>query len=742
MPPVRSATFVRFSWRTFLLGGVVLAAMFALHYRFHSAFERADLFAYDLRINQISPRPASGMVVVAQIDDRSIAQLGQWPWPRSVLARLEDAFKYYNVAVVGYDTIFSEADQNDVERSEIAKRLSGLGWKREKIGEILGSGNDQAFATALKSQGSTILSYAFESHNLRSALKITNTAGYLSKLRPPPPMAYGIVQEAPNTPEELGLLEADAYLPPVKELNDAAHALAYVDVEADADGEIRSVLSTIRFHDRYCVPLSLAVASVFAGDATLALKMNPDGVAGVSIKGLPVPVDLYGRMLINFRRGKDPFVRYSISDIIAHAIPRENLSGKIVLVGATGHGLGDRAVTPIGADIPKVFIHAHAIDNILTGDFIQRPLEAEAIAFYFAFAMGLAIALAVAGLSGMSSAAVVVILAVGYYVYAQDRMVSDGIVISIVFPLVTAILVYMMLAGYRYVTEGLEKRHLRLAFEHYLHPHVIASIIDHPGGVKLGGERRHLSILFADIVNYTGLAERTDPAALVALLNDYMTKMTDDIMESGGVVDKIRGDGIMAFWGAPLDLPMHARAAIDCGLKMLTELHAMRERDPRFAAIDIGVGIATGDAIVGNFGGEHRFDYSVIGDTVNLASRLEGLTRQFKVHLLVSLPTYVEAGGGFIGRELGQVKVKGKELYVPIVEVVGRENDHVDPAFYRRFGDALNLLRDGAAAAAREELVRLGAERPDDAPIQIFLEKMAADPEHPPTDMVFEFDTK
>jgi adenylate cyclase len=221
-----------------------------------------------------------------------------------------------------------------------------------------------------------------------------------------------------------------------------------------------------------------------------------------------------------------------------------------------------------------------------------------------------------------------------------------------------------------------------------------------------------------------------------------MTKMTDHIMESGGVVDKIRGDGIMAFWGAPLEVSNHARAAIDSGLAMLKELEAMRTHDPRFAEIDIGVGIATGDAIVGNFGGQRRFDYSVIGDTVNLASRLEGLTRQFKVHLLVSRVTYTEAGAGYIGRELGLVKVKGKELLVPIVDVAGRDNDSVDPSFYRHFADALAMIRAGNIFSARAELERLGEARPNDTPVRLYLDRLAADPEHPPAEMVFEFDTK
>ena len=254
--------------------------------------------------------------------------------------------------------------------------------------------------------------------------------------------------------------------------------------------------------------------------------------------------------------------------------------------------------------------------------------------------------------------------------------------------------------SWRYFAEGAEKRHLRHVFEHYLNPDVIASVVDNPTGLKLGGERRHLSILFSDIVNFTSRAERTDPEPLVALLNTYMTVMTNLILQSGGVVDKLMGDGIMAFWGAPLAIENPAREAIKCALRMMEELEALAKRDERFADLKIGIGICTGDAIVGNFGGEQRFDYSVIGDTVNLASRLEGLTRPFKVGILANRPTLEEAGGGFITREIGLVKVKGKDVLVPVIEIVALEGDGVDPAYYQRFASAIAMLREGDSPEA------------------------------------------
>lgn len=735
-----SAHALKFSWRTFLLGLVLLAAIFLLHYRFYRAFERMDLIAYDLRINAVAAHPASGLVAIAAIDDKSIAQIGQWPWPRAVEARLVDALKDYKVKVIGFDAIFAEQDENDVTRGEIAKRLHALGVNPKAVAETLGPSNDEAFAAAMKRQGQTILGYEFLSHDFRKLETGAKTVGFSSKVLPPGPAEYGIVRKSSGT--QHALIHADEYQPPLTTLGNAARSTGYFDVDADADGENRTMMTVIQFDGRYCLPLSLAVANAYAGGATMMLGLDPEGVSAVAIAGLRIPVDEGGRMLVNFRRGSDPFAYYSVSDIIHHLIAPEKLAEKIVLVGATAHGLGDRGVTPVNGYMPRVEIHANAIDNIVQGDFIRRTPEGREIAFFGALILGLLMAAGVAGLSAMASAALGVILAVGYYTYAQARLTDDGLVIPVVFPMLVALATYMALAGFRYITEGLEKRHLRHAFEHYLHPDVISAVIENRDGLKLGGERRHMTILFADIVNYTGLSEKTDPAALVALLNNYMTKMTDHIMENDGVVDKIRGDGIMAFWGAPLDVPNHAHLAIESGIAMLAELSVMQKSDPRFAELDIGVGIATGDCIVGNFGGERRFDYSVIGDIVNLASRLEGLTRQFKVHLLVSLDTYTEAGAGFIGRELGLVKVKGKELFVPVVDVAGRANDSVDPAFYNRFALALKMIRGGSARTAISELEHLSEERPNDTPVKMYLERLAADPDHPPSEMVFEFDTK
>lgn len=729
-----------FSWRTFFVGIAVTALIFALLIMYPGALTFAELKITDLRMNARTAHPPTNQVVVVGIDQKSIAALGHWPWTRDVMTQFQDALASYRPKVIGYDLLFSEADSDVAARREIASRLTALGLKDAQIQEALGHDHDQRFADSIKAQGNTFLGYAFQSHEIGRAATGAE-AGYLRNMLVPPPLAYTLIHRAAEGALPPAI-RAYAYLPPTPILNSATRGIGFYDIDADADGEIRNELTVIDFHGRMCVPFFLAVAQAYYDGAPLKLDLEADRVTSVAVGHIVIPVDEMGRMMVTFRGAAGTFPHFSAVDVLDHRIAPDALSGKVVLIGALAQAIGDRSVTPAGAEFPRVEIHANAIDDVIAHDFIDANItDTIAMERIWATVLGVAISLAVAYLTASIAFAAVLILIAAYFGFAQYLLIERGVLAGVVFPLAVAAGVAGALAIFRYWTEGREKRRLRHAFEHYLHPDVIASVVDNPGGLKLGGERRIVTILFADIVNYTGLSERTDPVALVALLNDYMTKMTDFILESGGVVDKIRGDGIMAFWGAPVEIPNHARAAIDSALAMLAELKSMREHDPRFTTIDIGVGIATGEAIAGNFGGARRFDYSVIGDTVNLASRLEGLTRQFKVHLLVSKETYAAAGNSYIARDIGLVRVKGKSNAVPIMEVVAASNG-ADPAYYDRFESALENLRQGDPQQACSTLEAMRAERPDDGVIALYLEKLAAAADSPAGELVFEFDTK
>lgn len=740
--PSRSNRY-KFSLWTFLVGLAVVATMVMLN-RFH-VFDRYELSMADLRMYWHSTPKTTGAIKIAAIDDKSIAELGQWPFRRSVMAQFERALNDYKVAVVGYDVLFSEPDNLDAARASLVERLEKSGTTKVRAEELLGESNDQAFANAIKAQGRTVLAYSFGTLNAAGKTQGVLEQGFTTEMLLPAPLSYSLARIPPGMVREL--FGSKWYRPPIPILNQAAHSTGYVSTDSDDDGVMRAQIMVARFHDGNRVPLSLAVLKALAGDGNLILNFGVLGEQKVIIQNpngeteREFPINEHGQMLVNFRGPEETFPHFSFTDILHQRVPASNLMEKIVLVGATARGLGDRFNTPEAADFPGIEIHANAIDDILQNDVIVRSAD-NGIEGLWSIALGLLMVLAASFLPANLTAMAAVILGASYTLVARQLLWHDHRLIGIVYPLLMLASTYMVLAGFRYYEETKEKRYLRHAFEHYLHPSVIASVVDNREGLKLGGERRVLTILFADIVNYTGLSESTDPVELVTMLNEYMTKMTDHILESKGVVDKIRGDGIMAFWGAPNDVPHHAQAAIDAALAMLSELKGLNATDPRFKTIDIGIGIATGEAIVGNFGGANRFDYSVIGDTVNLAARLEGLTRKFKSRLLVSRETVMLAASKkYIKREIGQVRVKGKERPVAVVEIAGHANDGVDPGFYDRFAYLNELLQNGQADEARAELSRLLEENPDDGVITMYAERFA-ELEELPREMLFEFDTK
>jgi adenylate cyclase len=722
---------------TIVIGLVTVAAVTALKEYYPKAFEWAELKASDLRIYRGAKRKPTGDVVIAAIDDKSIAELGRFPWPRSVEARLVDALHDYRAAVVGFDVAFSEHDPGDIEQAALVQRLEMAGIAERVVHNALGSSNDLAFADAIRQQGSTYLGYFFQSHMFHHATGAELTS-FRAKLIEPPPVAYNLIFKGPGARQQTYI--ADGYLPPIQLLNSAARGTGYVDIDEDSDGTTRSEPTVIKFDGRYCAPLFLAMADAYLGRPPLSLHFDADGVSSIAIGARVIPVNQRGDMLVHLRGQPGTIPRFSIADIIAHRAPAAALANKVVLVGLTAHAIGDRIVAALGGDYPGVEFQATAIDNVLAGDFIYNSLYLTAMERISAWLMGAGATLAAAFMTALSSVLVVLALAAGYIGYTNWELIANGRLIGVIFPAVTLFATYLMVISYRYFAEGREKRFIRSAFELYVHPDYVASLMKDSSMLQLGGERRHLSILFADIMGFTSRAERSQPEPLVALLNTYMTAMTNVIFETGGVVDKLMGDGIMAFWGAPLKAENPARDAINCAIGMIRALHKLAAHDSRFADIHIGIGIATGDAIVGNFGGEKKFDYSAIGDTVNLASRLEGLTRQFKVNILVNRQTYDEAAGDYVARQIGLVKVKGKDQRVPVVEIAGHQGDGIDPAHYQRFSEALALLQQGQSPEA--DLRSLQREWPDDHVTAMCLERLHATNGEGPREMVFEFDSK
>jgi adenylate cyclase len=714
--------------RTLLVGIGLVIATVAIISVASSFFSNAELKILDIRMYSKAPTPPLGVVAIAAIDDHSIEELGRWPWPRRVLAKIVDSLHRYNARIVCLDLLFSDPDNSENASFAPGTRPSP---------SSAATPNDRVLADAIRSYGNVFVGIPFKFEGQREEMH--GLTGFSDKPFTVTPNAYAMVRLNPQD----NLRVAKAYLPLLDVIARSARGIGFVNIEADRDSIVRSEPMAISFGDRYYIPLGLAAVAAYYGNSALLLRPGADGRLRVLVGDKEIPLDEYGEMIIRFRGQGGTFPTYSVSDIVSGKVPPHALANKIVLVGATGTGLEDLKPTPLDTDEPGVEVQATIIDNILRGDFLVRSMLGVQEVF-FALALGFVTVIASTYLGALWAGMAEALLALIYISYAQYMLFWKHEVIGIFVPIFIAIVTYTVLGFYRYLTEGREKRYLRTVFEHYLHPEVINQLVEHPELLRLGGERYHLTIMFTDIVNFTSRAERTPPGALVSLLNTYTTAMTDLILESRGVVDKLMGDGIMAFWGTPVDVPNAAKAAIDCGLAMLSRLNELRREDSRFSDLYIGIGIHVGDAIAGNFGSARRFDYTIIGDDVNFASRLEGLTRQFKVPLLVSAETLREAGSDeYLCREIGMVKVKGKADLISIVEVVGTKTDlEKDGLFYRSFADAMTLARAGSWQAASASLSRLLEQRPTDEVTRLCLEKIRLNQGLSRGQLMFEFDTK
>jgi adenylate cyclase len=693
----------RATFATVSTGLLAAAAVLLIAAIFPTVWEYLDAITSDFEVYYLRPSRPTGNVVIAAIDDASIAKFGRWPWSRNIQSLILEKLGHYHASVIGFDMVFSEPES---------------------------PASDSGLAQAMDKYKPIYIGYFFNT-TLTSADEAVNI--YKRVLRDPPPSSYSLVRKA--TASVLEPPSAVAYFPPIPQLNRASAGAAYLNIDEDVDGAVRSYPTVIRFDDLYCVPFFLELADSYLGHPPLSITLTANGVAEVLAGSRPIPVDESGKTALRYRGPAGTMPRYSVASIIAERVSSRALEKKIVVVGVTAVGLGDRFATPAGSDFPGVEIQATAVDNVLAGDFIRHPWTARLEEAILSLAVSIVFTLGLASTTAIFGPPLMFIVAAACFCYSLLRLSHDNTLVSIALPWSTLAVTYLAVVSYRYVSEGRQKRYLRSVFELYLNREIIASIVSNPAALKLGGQRQHLSILFADIVDFTSRAESTDPEKLVSLLNTYMTVMTNVILKHGGVVDKLMGDGIMAFWGAPAQSSNPARQAIECALEMLGQLRLLAQRDGRFDDVEIGIGIATGEAIVGNMGGENRFDYSAVGDKVNLAARLEGLTRVFGARILTEGRTLEESGGGFVTREIGLVRVKGKQQLVRLVEI----GNDADAAYYSRFAHAVGMLRLSKSPVA--ELCQLLVERPQDRVAAMWLERLGAEASDA-REMTFSFDLK
>jgi adenylate cyclase len=604
-----------------------------------------------------APPQLEAGVVIVDIDDESLAQVGQWPWPRSTFAALLDGLHTLGARVVGMDVLFAEADR--YSPPVYARSLAALAPEIAAALQALPD-NDAAMARAMRRQA-VVLGVAGIGRVSPDFPGISDAASRVATLgRDPRQFLSGF-------PGLVGVVPA---------LAEAASGFGLVSVSPDVDGIVRRVPLIASAGGHILPGLALETLRLALGETTLIVRSSGTGVEQVSLRGVGIPVDAQGRAWVRFGlRQPDRYV--SAADVLAGTVPRQRLSGRIVLIGTSAAGLGDIKQAPLVGTTPGVEIHASLLETLLAGTVLQRPQHIVQLEPVILLVLGLALAwlgpmVRASFLPALLGLVVAAGLYATWYMFRYHELLVDATYIA---GGLGVLLFWLAMA--RYVREESRRRTIRNAFSRYLSPVMVDKLASGAGALKLGGERRELTVLFSDIRSFTGLAERyeSNPEGLTQLLNRYFTAMTTVILDHSGTIDKYIGDAIMAFWNAPLPVQGHPRQACLSALGMRKELRALNEAlhadpDQPDLTIRIGVGINTGECFVGNMGSDLRFNYSVIGDPVNVASRVETRSKSYGVDIVIGESTR-QAAADLALLELDQVQLVGKSATTRLYALLG-----------------------------------------------------------------------
>jgi len=471
-----------------------------------------------------------------------------------------------------------------------------------------------------------------------------------------------------------------AFLSPLPEIIKSSAAFGYFNADADPDGPFRRLRLLNKHNEKMYPALSLAaVAKFYDGDIR---PMNSDLFPGTRLSGIEIgedlfiPTDDHGRLLVNYYTTPvDYFPTISVADFVNNTVDPSAYKGKIVLFGMTALGLKqDIRVTPFDQATPGVYIHASAIQNMLDRRFLERFYGIALIEALLYLILGIILGLALPRLPMWGGLIAAFAFGIGLYIFDAFFVFPRGTWIMNILPSLQVFLTFVGTNVYGYFTEGKEKRQIRKAFQFYLTKSVVDEMLKDGTKLQLGGERRICTVLFSDIRGFTTISERLSPEELVSLLNSYLTPMTNLVFKYDGTLDKYMGDAIMAIFGAPVAYKDHATRCCYTALEMMAELHNLQAmwREKGLPEIDIGIGMNTGPMSVGNMGSEIRFDYTVMGDNVNLGSRLEGINKQYGTNIIISEFTLAAAKDDIHVRELDSVRVKGKREPVRIFELLGK----------------------------------------------------------------------
>ena len=631
----------------------------------------------------ISPRQSQTKdnILILDIDEKSLSEIGQWPWSRSVLSELVDQTNLS--AALAFDIVFAEADRTG------SKELMNLYKKNNDFVKSLKGlpDNDDLFANSIKDHGTVVLG-AIPSNSLKNNFQ----------------MRFGLIQQG-DDPKKF-LREYKGIQTNLKILNSSSAGIGSMSI-GNNDSIIRKLPLFENINGSLVPSLSLELLRVAIGASTYQIKSSnasgetafgeETGINHVKLGNLIIPTNPDGSVWIHYPEVSVDSI--SVSDIIKQKYPKDFFKDKILIVGTSAPGLFDLRSTPLKNNVPGVKIIADLTDQILSGSFLQRPDWIFGLELFTGFTLAILITIFIQFLGPVGGLSVFLIgngisIFGSFYIFENYLFLIDPIS-----PLVICLISYLVITFFNFLFTELERRKVRNAFSQYMSPVMVEKLAQSNKSLKLGGERREMTFLFSDIRGFTAISEKykDDPESLTVLINSILTVLSNEVLDQDGTIDKYMGDCIMAFWNAPSEDPFHREKSIEAAFKMSEALNKLNESLDRKGEnkLSIGIGINSGECIVGNMGSEKRFDYTVLGDAVNLASRLEGQSGNYGMQIILGEETIKKISKHeYLQFELDLISVKGKSEPTSIFTVFNSWNAEVAyEVFYEEHMDFLKNYR-------------------------------------------------
>ncbi len=716
---------------------IALTAVFLLHVGGKltiPAFSTMENQAYDARLKLTLPPRQENQVVVVDIDEKSLAEIGRWPWNRNVMAEINDnLFDYYKIKTIGFDIVFAEADID--EGGKLLEKMSKGSLKDDEIFQqeyrkiIASLQRDEIFAKSLENR-KTIMGVVFR-----------NDSADEFKGQLPEPIAR--LDDAMK--DRIPFHTPNGYTANLELLQKSAYGGGFFDNPSlDDDGVFRRVPLLQQYDGQLHESLALALARTALGSPKIELIVETSAdnkndlfLEWVKIGDIYIPVDEHGDVLVPYIGGQKSFDYISGTDVLNKTADPARLKGKIILFGSSAPGLLDLRTTPIETAYPGVEIHANIIQGILDQRVMHKPGYTKGFEFLLLVVLGLLLTFLLPVLSALWGIIVCLSMATLLIISNLVAWTSYQLVLPIATPVLLTALLFTLQMIYGYFIESRGKRQLAHLFGQYVPPELVDEMSGQMEEINTDGEIKNMSVLFSDVRGFTTISESLEPKELTDFINGFLTPITEVIHHQRGTIDKYMGDAVMAFWGAPLDDPQHALHSMNAAILMIERMQTLGEefKAKGWPEIKVGVGVNTGEMNVGNKGSEFRVDYTVLGDAVNLGSRLEGLTKVYGVDIIVGESTKFEVPE-YEYRELDRVKVKGKDKPVAIFEPLGLL-EKVDKSVrkdLKRFHLGLKHYRAQHWDEAEREIFALSSLDKDRKIYQIYLDRIMKFRENPPPD--------